>query len=231
MAGKPTRPSPFATHRGTMIKRLLIVGVVASVLMMFVSNALEGSRGGSAGSPPTDGPSGTPSASAEAATEPKIAAAVANPMDPYRGVNDAAADESAAPSAEPSDPVRYQRMLTIAQDSAVRFGTYDYRDDPRRWVRTLPNLNPKLRAKLAKEAQQTWPDLDRGQVIARAQLTGQPPQIVYYRERAGSAQLVVFARQQLSGLNGDTTVGRSYVVTMHFDRQKRQWLVNGLTGS
>jgi hypothetical protein len=231
-ARKPARPSSFATHRGTAVKRLLIVGVAASVLMMIISNSLEGSRGTATGNPSASGTSTAPAAGTSAAPRaPKIAAAVSNPMDPYRGVNDAATDESSEPQAEPTDPAEYQRMLTTAQDVAVRFGTYDYRDSPQRWVTTLPDLHPKLRAKLLAEARRTWPGFQQGQVIARAQLTGQPPQIVYYWEQSGSAQLVVFTRQEVTGVNGETVLGRSYAVTMRYDKRQKRWYVNGLVGS
>lgn len=222
MAG-PTRRSAFASHRGAAAKRLIIGVIAGAFLLMIISNMLQGED---------TAPTASNTASVDPTSEPTdvkapdVVPAVADPMNPYRGVN-AGVETSGTPEA-PVDPAVFQDMLTTAQETSVAFGSYSYQEDPQEWAKKLPNLSASLRERLTETAEKTWPSLAKSKVVARTTLTGQSPQIVYYRDTEGEAQVVVLTTQQVSGVNGQVETGKSYAVTLRYMKKDKAWVVTGL---
>lgn len=211
--------SVFHTNRGRKAKAVLVALSVAA-LAMTLWNGRETDNSASTNVQRQQQAADAEPSGAARATPPKVAAAVANPEKPYSGVNDAEDADSGSGSGAPSstapeNPAQYQGMLSVAQSAAVSFGTYSYRSTPEQWVATISGLDPSLRKVLLKSAQQqSWPQIKAQRVTADASLVGESPDVVYYRAKAGKAQVVVSLSQKATASKGKRTLGKSVAVTL-----------------
>lgn len=197
----------FSTNRGRLVKRLLWLGAAASLVMMIVTSPSDG------GSASDDTTSGTTAAEQVERPDPRVAAAVGNPMDPYYGVNDVANSEEGEGGEEPVDPDDYEDVVAMSQQAAVAFTTYNYTQTPAEWVNTIPGLAQGLNTMLVESADETWPAMEEQQVTTSSALAG-APQIIYYRESDGQAQVLINVNQQVSSSNGTTTKTKAVAVTL-----------------
>lgn len=232
------RRSLFATHRGRLVKRATGVALILAVAMMFASNASKGDT-----KEVRDDPSTLTAEERKdlgiTPNEVKVAAAPANPFRPYEGVNieaeaisgDGSSEDWASEDSEeePEDTNEYTALLTTAQDVATACGTYTYQRTADEWVSSIPSLDEEFRPELLATATRNWSRLEKMQVVSTAQLVGTSPDIVYYRDAAGLAQISVTVAQKVSSVRGESTKTRSYVLTLkRSDEGGDSWLVTGM---
>ena len=214
------RQSLFVTNRGTTIKRTAIVCFIAAIVMMVVSNMTSGNADES-----TSGEDETTLGAPQSAPSevPDVAAALADPFEPYEGVNDASGevdeDEDAFASdaeetAEPENTSEYTALLTVAQDVATAYGTYTYEMSPDEYVESIPSLDAAYRKELLSVAEQNWPEIKQVEGTSESTLTGTTPDIVYYRDTTGRAEISVSVIQKIGLASGDRERTQSFVVSL-----------------
>lgn len=197
--------STWATHRARTVRNILI-GLGGLAVVLLFANPAEDTDTTAAQPDPFSTPS--------VVADPKVAAPVSNPMNPYQGANDTLGQNEAGSTAT-ADPALYQDMLGVAQSAAVSFGTYSYEQTAQEWAALITDATPDLAASLAAGAEGTWSQIVDQQVVSVARLVGTTPQIVYYRDADGAAQVLVSVSRSIT--SADTAAQSavtSYAITL-----------------
>lgn len=228
MAKHSLRIGMFSTHRGRVVRNVLIAVGTASFLGLLVSGAK---------SPPADPDAYEAAVVMEEAPKGSgVAAPIAEPfavqaavIDDGLAANDGSKDAADAEEKRKKllESAEYQSAVGLVQKVAGAYGTFSADTPPDEWVDSIPSLSPELDAALREEAAEQWVPLKDREESAVATPSAQSVKLV--RAESGGTKLIlavtVTQDRTVDGVKGVTVA--SYQVTVEA-QEGGAWLVTDI---
>lgn len=216
----PLRPGVTQSHRGRVVRNIVITAIIVSFGFMMFSNSLSPEEGEDL------------SAEEEQAQEfeqannvnkdPSIEAAPANPFEMLKVAELPPAFEGTA---------SHSNLLASAEGTAQQISTYSSKQTPEAYVETVKGIEDALRADLLKSSKATWPEIAKADIAVVGESAGIDPIIREYNEESGLATVEVVVKQTISAPDGtSTTQTQGYLINLVGVEQENgdiAWTVGG----
>lgn len=191
------RPGMFSTHRGRAVMAVLILAVVLMFAFSVVSGMIRDDSGSAAATTDPSEAGADPSAAAmdpsadPIAQMPERAPKVeVNPADPF------VANRAATIPDEFASSDNYDSMMRAAEDAALALGTYSPEMTPEEFVDQVPALSSEGREALLKQAEDSWSNVEDGDVSVVTSVSGVEPTVRSFSEAGHLAALEVMVNQR-----------------------------------
>jgi hypothetical protein len=193
--------SPFATHRGRLVRRVFVGLGLLSVGLFVLSRAASGPEPVAAEKPkPVFG----------VQRQPHVEAPIA---DPFKAARDAAQNGAGQRGLlNGAEQRRYDALILVAGRFAVAYSSYTADTGVERYVAGLPYVADEARAVLLADAQRRWTQITADRTVAVARLGGNPAQVVVFE--AAKAQVRVQVIQDVTGTAGQRTYTYTYRIDL-----------------
>jgi hypothetical protein len=200
--------SPFATHRGRLVRRLLSwLGALAVGLYV-----IAGAAGGeSASSEQDDGVLGALTLF-RYDRAPEVAPQVADPFLASRQAAQKAAAQRS--SLNEKEQARYDLAVATASKFALAYATYSADGTATSYVEGLPGIAPELRATLLIEATARWPQYKQGKTLSVARLSGESTLVTSFEQL--KAQIRVQVLQDVTSTSGQQSSAPIYLLDLEW---------------
>lgn len=213
------RPGITQSHRGRMIRNLVLIGAALAFGFMIFSNSLN---------PKEEQVSPEEQQMAEFKMEnninndPKVGVAPANPFEMQR--------VAALPSGFEGS-VSHGELISAAENAAAQISTYSSKQTPESYVKTVENVDDTLRGELLASSEEMWPEIKKASISVKGESAGIDPIIRVYNEDATLAVVEVVIKQTISNPDGTTsTQTRAYLMNLVGTEQSDgniTWVVGG----
>lgn len=213
------RPGITQSHRGRLVRNVIITALIVSFGFMLFSNSLN---------PKEEQASPEEQQMAEFQMEnninndPEVEAAPANPFEVRRVA-------SLPPGFEGS--VSYNNLIASAEGTAAQIATYSSNQTPEEYVASVENIDDSLRADLLKSSTESWPEVQKADISVRGEDAGIDPVIREYNEDSTLATVEVVVKQTIAHPDGtSTTRTRAYLMNLVGVEQENgdtAWTVGG----
>lgn len=203
-AKTPLRPGITQSHRGRLVRNIVISVLVVAFGFMMFSNSLN----------PKEEETLSPEERQRIEFEmenninkdPEVEAAPANPFEVRR--------VAALPSGFEGS-TSYDNLIASAEGVAVQVATYSSKQTPEEYVAAVEGIDDDLKADLLKSSREMWPDVQAADISAKGEASGTDPIIRDYNEDATLAMVEVVVRQTITNPDGtSTTQTRAYIVNL-----------------
>lgn len=215
----PLRPGITQSHRGRLVRNVIITALVVSFGFMLFSNSLN---------PKEERVSPEEQQMAEFKMEnninndPKVYAAPANPFEMRRVASLPSGFEGS---------VSYNNLIASAEGTAAQIATYSSNQTPEEYVASVENIDDSLRAALLKSSMESWAKVRKADISVRGEDAGIDPVIREYNEDSTLATVEVVVKQTIAHPDGTaTTQTRAYLMNLVGVEQENgdiAWTVGG----
>lgn len=198
------RPGVTQSHRGRLVRNIVILGACLAFGFMFLSNALS----------PSDEDQASPQEEQMAEFEalndvnsaPKVEAAPANPFDMLRVAELPSGFEGST---------SYKNLVSTAEETAEQLSTYSARQTPEEYVDSVENIDDSLRSELLASSKESWADIKEADISVEGEIEGTDPVVRNYNEESTLATVEVVVRQTVTNPDGTTSSQtRSYTMDL-----------------
>lgn len=217
----PLRPGITQSHRGRLVRNVVVGAVLLAFGFMMFSNSLN---------PKEEEEQLSPEEKQMVEFEmenninndPEVEAAPANPFEVRRVA-------SLPPGFEGS--VSYNNLIASAEGTAAQIATYSSNQTPEEYVASVENIDDSLRADLLKSSTESWPEVQKADISVRGEDAGIDPVIREYNEDSTLATVEVVVKQTIAHPDGtSTTRTRAYLMNLVGVEQENgdtAWTVGG----
>lgn len=187
------RPGIMQSHRGRVVRNLLIAAGVVWLVYMMISSALA----------------------------PEVVELTPEQLQQQRYEELNPVDRNPSIEVAPADPFNMQRvaalpggfagstahgeLLATASLTAQEVATYSSRQTPEQYVESITALDDSARADLLSASQTNWPEIEAANISVKGSDAGVDPIIRAYTADAKLATLEVVVKQTVSHPDGTTT--------------------------
>lgn len=213
------RPGITQSHRGRLIRNIIITAVIIAFGFMMFSNSLN---------PQEEELSAEEEQAIEFEmenninTEPKVEAAPANPFEMRRVASLPAGFEGGA---------SYSNLISSAQGTAEQVATYSSKQTPEEYVASVEGIDDSLRSDLLTSSKAAWPEIERANISVKGADSGIDPIVREFNEESTLATVEVVVEQTISNSDGTSRKQtRSYLMNLVGVEQENgdiTWTVGG----
>lgn len=200
------------------MRNLVIVGAALALAFTMFSNSLNPKEE----TPAEDQQTAQFEMESAATKDPEVLAAPANPFDMQR--------VATLPSGF-SGSTSEGALTSTAQTLAEQVSTYSSKQTPEQYVAGVENIDDTLRGELLASSTESWPEVQKANVVVTGSSAGVDPIIREYNEDATLAVVEVVVKQTVSRPDGTSTAQtRSYQVHLVGSEQSDgniAWVVGG----
>lgn len=216
----PLRPRVTQSHRGRLVRNLIVTVVIVAFAFMLFSNSLN--------------PEEDQELSVEEEQkmefeqmnninkEPAVVAAPANPFEMLR--------VATLPSGFKGSP-SYSNLIASAEGTAQQISTYSSKQTAEEYVKSVKGVDDTLRGDLLKSSKAMWPEITKADLSVKGKSAGIDPVIREYNEEATLATVEVVVEQTISRPDGTSmTQTQSYIMNLVGVEQESEdiaWTVGG----
>lgn len=197
------RPGITQSHRGRVVRNLVIAGVLIAFGFMIFSNSLN---------PKEEKASPEEQQMAEFEmvnnidNDPSVGVAPANPFDMQRVATLPSGFEGSTSHSE---------LVNAAEGTAAQISTYSSKQTPETYVETVENIDDTLKGELLASSKEMWPEIEKADLSVKGESAGIDPVIRVYNEDATLAVVEVVVKQTVSNPDGtSTTQTRAYLMNL-----------------
>lgn len=225
LSGKPQgghkalRPGITQSHRGRVIRNIVILVTCLAFGFMFISNALN---------PKEDAPTFEEEQQAELEAEnevnklPDVQAAPANPFQVRRAAK--------LPDTFKDSPA-YQSLISTAEGTAAQLSTYSSKQTPEAYVDSVENISDDLERELLASSEKMWPSITKKDISVTSKPEGTDPVVRSFNEESSLASVEVVIQQTITLPDGTTeSQTRAYVMDLSGKKEGTDdmaWTVGG----
>lgn len=213
------RPGITQSHRGRLVRNLIITAAAVAFGFMMFSNSLN---------PSEEELSLEEQQMAEFQMEndinndPTVDFAPANPFEVRR--------VASLPSGFDGS-VSYNNLIASAEGTAEQVSTYSSNQTPEEYVESVENIDDSLRAELLASSEETWPEVEKADISVKGEDAGIEPVIREYNEDSTLATVEVVVKQTIARPDGtSSTRTRAYLMNLVGVEQENgdiAWTVGG----
>ena len=217
----PLRPGITQSHRGRLVRNVVVGAVLLAFGFMMFSNSLN---------PKEEEEQLSPEEKQMVEFEmenninndPETEPAPANPFDMRTVANLPAGFEGTA---------SYNNLVASAEEVAAQVSTYSSNQTPEEYVKTVENIDDDMKAELLKSSKKTWPEIEKADITVKGEDAGIDPVIREYNENSTLASVEVVVKQTVTHSNGtSTSQTRAYLMNLVGVEQGNKdiaWTVGG----
>lgn len=213
------RPGITQSHRGRLIRNVIVTAVIIAFGFMLFSNSLN---------PQEEELSAEEEQAAEFEmenninTDPKVEAAPANPFEMRRVASLPEGFEGGA---------SYSNLISSAQGTAEQIATYSSKQTPEEYVASVEGIDDSLKSDLLKSSKAAWPEIERANVSVKGADSGIDPIVREFNEKSTLATVEVVVEQTISNSDGTSRKQtRAYLMNLVGVEQENgdiTWTVGG----